>query len=435
MNERTMRVALGLFVALALVLLTAMVVLFRSVPRLFSSTIPYTVVFPEAPGASPGTPVRRAGVRIGEVTQVGLDDTDGGGQVRVGIAVDRTHPVRHNEQATLVSGILGGDSTIDFLPKPLEPGEVPDRSPEPPGAVLVGVSQVTVNALINRASSVVPTTEKTMEDIRNSLRRLERMSPLMEETMREYRDLARDARATIPDLRKTNDDVRELSKSLREALPDFRRSADDVAATARTYTRLGERLDTLLQGNQDKIVKAIDNANEVLQRLSGFLTEENQRNVNTILKNVSAASNQIDDIAKNMADITREGRVTVRRLNDTLVRTDDTLKNIQQATKPLAEHGDSLVRNADEALVRLNRTLLDAGSLVRAIGQSDGTLNRLLTDPTLYNRLNDVLCGVQRSMPHLEQILKDFEVFADKVARHPESLGVRGAIRPDAGIK
>ena len=119
----------------------------------------------------------------------------------------------------------------------------------------------------------------------------------------------------------------------------------------------------------------------------------------------------------------------MRRLNDTLVRTDETLKNIQQATKPLAEHGDSIVRNADEALVRLNRTLTDTASLVRAVGQSDGTLNRLLTDPTLYNRLNEILCAAaKKSMPHLEQILKDFGVFADKVARHPESLGVRGAI-------
>ena len=268
MNERTMRVTLGLFVALALVLVTALVVLFNSLPRFFRSTIPYTVVFPEAPGVSQGTPVRRAGVRIGEVTSVALDDTDGG-RVRVGIAVDREHPVRQNEQPTLVSSILGGDATIDFLAKVPEPGEVPDRSPVPPGAELAGVSQVTVNALINRASAVVPTTEKTMEDIRNSLRRLERMSPLMEDTMREYRDLARDARNTVPDVRKTNDEVRELAKSLRESLPDFRRDGDDIAATARTYTKLGERLDVLLQANQDKIVKAIDSANEVLYARGG----------------------------------------------------------------------------------------------------------------------------------------------------------------------
>jgi phospholipid/cholesterol/gamma-HCH transport system substrate-binding protein len=433
MSERSMRVGLGLFVVLALVLLAAMVVLFRSLPRFFTNAIPYTIVFPEAPGVSTGTPVRRAGVRIGEVTGVALDEGDGG--VRVGIAIERKYPIRHNEQATLVSSILGGDSTIDFLVKQPEPGEVPDRSVEQAGAELIGVSQVTVNSLINRASAVVPTTEKTMEDIRNSLRRLERLSPLMEETLREYRDLARDVRGTVPDLRKTNDEVRELSKSLRESMPDFRRSAEDVAATARSYTRLGERLDVLLQNNQEKVVKAIDNLNDVLQRGSALLSEENQHNFGALLKNVSNASSNLDDIAKNTADITREGRTTVRRLNDTLVKVDDTLTNVQRATKPLAEHSESMVRNAEESLVRLNRTLADSSSLIRAIGQSDGTLNRILTDPTLFNRLNEILCVVQKTLPRIDPILRDIEVFADKLARHPEQIGIRGAIKPDPGIK
>jgi phospholipid/cholesterol/gamma-HCH transport system substrate-binding protein len=38
-------------------------------------------------------------------------------------------------------------------------------------------------------------------------------------------------------------------------------------------------------------------------------------------------------------------------------------------------------------------------------------------------------------MPRLDRILKDFETFADKLARHPELLGVRGAVKPSAGLK
>ena len=434
MNERTMRVGLGLFVAVALILLAAMVVMFRSLPRVFSNTIPYTVLFNEAPGVSTGTPVRRAGVRIGEVTGISLEETESG-RVRVAIAVDRNHPVRHNEVANLVSSILGGDATIDFVPKEPQPGEIVDRSPEPPGAELIGATPVSVNALINRASAVVPTTERTMEDIRNSLKRFERMTPLMEETMKEYRDLARDIRGTVPDLRKTNDEVRELSKSLRDSLPDFRRSAEDLAATARTYTRLGERLDNLLQNNQEKITKGIDAFNDVMQRAANVLSDENQRNATALLKNASAASNHIDEIARNTADITREGKTTVRRLNDSLVRAEDVLNNAQKVTKPFADRSDTIARNFEEVLVRLNRTLIDTNSLIRAVGQSDGTLNRLLTDPSLYNRLDETLCGIQKAMPRIDRILQDFEVFADKVARHPELIGVRGAIRPDAGIK
>jgi phospholipid/cholesterol/gamma-HCH transport system substrate-binding protein len=38
-------------------------------------------------------------------------------------------------------------------------------------------------------------------------------------------------------------------------------------------------------------------------------------------------------------------------------------------------------------------------------------------------------------MPRVERALKDLEVFADKLARHPESIGLGGALRPSSGLK
>ena len=42
---------------------------------------------------------------------------------------------------------------------------------------------------------------------------------------------------------------------------------------------------------------------------------------------------------------------------------------------------------------------------------------------------------VTKLLPKLEPILKDVNVFTDKIARHPESLGIRGAISPSSGLK
>jgi hypothetical protein len=42
---------------------------------------------------------------------------------------------------------------------------------------------------------------------------------------------------------------------------------------------------------------------------------------------------------------------------------------------------------------------------------------------------------VTRLIPRLDRVLKDMEVFADKLARHPESLGLGGLVRPSAGLK
>ena len=94
-----------------------------------------------------------------------------------------------------------------------------------------------------------------------------------------------------------------------------------------------------------------------------------------------------------------------------------------------------IVRNLDESLDKVNKTLGDIRELVRAVGSADGTVNKLLTDASLYNRIDNTIAMVGQLIPRLDRILKDFETFADKIARHPESLGVGGVVRPGSGLK
>ena len=131
----------------------------------------------------------------------------------------------------------------------------------------------------------------------------------------------------------------------------------------------------------------------------------------------------------------KEGRNALDRFNATLIRLDDVTQNLQKITKPLADRSDAVSRNLDESLARLNRTLADVDQLIQAVGQSDGTLNKLLTDPSLYNHLDDVACQAAKAAPQLNLILKDVETFTDKLARHPELIGIGGAVRPSSGLK
>lgn len=454
MSERGMRIAIGVFVLVALVLLGTLVVLFGSLPDYFKRSEYYTVRFTEAPGVSQGTPVRRSGVRIGEVADVFLDDERGIVRVRVGI--DPRYTLHQNEQATLVTGLLGGDASIDFIPLPAEGGQPADRAPLEPGAEVVGVRQANVNTLLNRASEVVPTTQETLNDMRKSMQRLERMAPLAEETMREYRDLGRqareampevrrsneelrrlaeDVRAAVPELRRTNDSVRKLADSANAAVPDLRKNADDVAATARVWGRVGERVDVLLQNNQERITKVIENLNESLTRINDVLSEANRQNLASIIEKTRIASERFPSIARNVDDISTEGRTTVRRLNDSLVRLDATLTDLQKVTRPLGERSPAITQNLDESLAKLNATLGDVRALMRVLDQGDGTLRRILVDPSLYQHLDEAACQLARAMPRVDLILRNIEIFADKLARRPEVLGVRGAIKPSNGLK
>jgi hypothetical protein len=72
--------------------------------------------------------------------------------------------------------------------------------------------------------------------------------------------------------------------------------------------------------------------------------------------------------------------------------------------------------------------------LLKLVAPSDGTLRRFLTDPSLYNHL-DAACMLARILPHVDRMIQDFGVFADKLARQPEKLGLGGVVRPSNGLK
>ena len=115
MADRALRLRLGLFMGGSLILLAGLVVMFGGSPQLFSTDAKYSVLFPEAPGIGPGIPIRKSGVRIGQVTALELDPESG--QVRVRITVNRKYLPRKSEVATISRGLLSGDTAIDFLPK------------------------------------------------------------------------------------------------------------------------------------------------------------------------------------------------------------------------------------------------------------------------------------------------------------------------------
>jgi phospholipid/cholesterol/gamma-HCH transport system substrate-binding protein len=441
MNQRWMRIGIGVFVALALLLLATLILLFNSLPRLFTATTIYTVRFTDdVSGLASGAPVRLSGVKVGTVGDIALDDLTG--EVHVHLMLDKPHVVRRNEQVTLVANLLGNDAAIDLVIVPPPEGKAPDVSPVPTDVVLNGVRAGNVSSLISRASEVVPTTQDTLNDIRKSMQRIEKMTPLVEDTFREYRDLGRSLNNSVPDLRRTNDDVDKLAKSVdklaqsaNDAVPSLRSDADDLAATARAWQKVGERADLLIQQNQEKITQAIDRFNEMLGRAASLLSDENIRNVTVTLRNTSKASESFPSIAQNTDEFMKEGRNTLPRFNSTMTRLDDLTQNVQKITKPFADRSDTTSRNLDESLAKLNRTLTDLNQMIQTAGQSDGTLNKLLTDPSLYNNLDAVACQAAKAAPLISLILKDVETFTDKLARHPESIGLGGLVRPGSGLK
>jgi phospholipid/cholesterol/gamma-HCH transport system substrate-binding protein len=431
MNEQAIRFRFGIFVLASLILLAVLVILFGGFPNYFRRTESYTIELDNAQGVAPGTPVRRSGVRIGEVRSVELDNKTG--KVNVGIRIDEKYFLRKGDRPTLVQSLLGGDSSIAFLP-PEDP-RLADPTPVEPGAVLQGVNPPDAGALMQKTAELIQPAKEAVIEIRNVFQGIDKLTPVVEATLKDFREIGKMARAVGPDLQSTSAEIRALAKVTRETIPEVKRTNEEMQQTFRTWGKVGERTDVLLKTNEDKIVKSIERMDDALKRINNVLSDENQKYLQDTLKNARNSSQQLEGLAKETSELIKDSRVTVKQMNNTLKRADEALSDLQRTMKPFGDKGPGMFKNFDDSADQLNKTLKEVRELIQIVARSDGTVQRLLSDPALYNNLNDSALMVTKILPRLDRVLRDVEIFSDKIARHPELLGVRGAIVPSIGLK
>ena len=105
-------------------------------------------------------------------------------------------------------------------------------------------------------------------------------------------------------------------------------------------------------------------------------------------------------------------------------------------TGPLGERGEDDRRaTSTRALARLDNLLTEMSDFGRKLNSGEGSLGQLMRNPDLYQHLNAAAINIEQITCELKPIMADARVFSDKIARHPEVLGVRGAIQKSPGTK
>jgi phospholipid/cholesterol/gamma-HCH transport system substrate-binding protein len=203
----------------------------------------------------------------------------------------------------------------------------------------------------------------------------------------------------------------------------------------RSWGRTGERVNVLLESNEAKITETIDRVSQAASRVVNLLSDDNQKNFSETLKNLNSTSRNLDILSRDFDDFIKEARNSAKQLDETIKLTDQVLANLNKATKPIADRSEVLMKNLEDLTEGLNKTLFTTREMLKVINEGDGTIKRLFTDPSLYNNVNEAVCLLTRSLPRIDYILQNMETFTDKLARHPESLGLRGAIVPSSGLK
>jgi len=234
MNERVMQFRIGMFVIVAGLVLTMMIVWFGESPSLFRDRAYVTVHYVEAPGVAEGIPVRKSGIRVGEVAAIKFDDrpnhADG---VLVTIALERKYRIRDGSTPRITRALIG-DVSIDLLPSPkttpMAMGADPEHAPIIEGEVAPDPSKA-----LEAATAAFVNVQGTLESIDNAARGVATLAKKAEQVdafLANWSGVGQKLSGMVDDARPALASIRQVSDKLNGTL-DPKAQADLKASFER----------------------------------------------------------------------------------------------------------------------------------------------------------------------------------------------------------
>jgi phospholipid/cholesterol/gamma-HCH transport system substrate-binding protein len=211
---------------------------------------------------------------------------------------------------------------------------------------------------------------------------------------------------------------------------------DSFQQTSREWQTVGHNLNRLLDGNHGNLQLVVERAAESLNQFSRTMRtlDATLEQTSRIVANPQTGENLARTLAT-LPELTAETQKTVAAVRGAVERMDENLRNLSAVTTPLSKRGVTLATRLDQTLANLESLSAELAQFAKALNSNDGSIRKLAADPQLYVNLNRSAESAAILLQNLEPVIKDLRVFSDKVARHPELIGVSGALRGSSGLK
>jgi phospholipid/cholesterol/gamma-HCH transport system substrate-binding protein len=216
--------------------------------------------------------------------------------------------------------------------------------------------------------------------------------------------------------------ISDLGGDLSGAIDSLSNAGSEVGKVAASINRL-------VEGNEDQLNRIIANTEKTLTSFQRALA-----NIEDVIGDPQVRESlrqAIDQLPQLLSD-TRGAMNTVHATVDSM---DRNLRNLEGFTGPLGERGGQMIGNVDRTISRLDVLLEELSDFGKKLNSGEGSLGRIMQDPDLYQNLNKAAQNIAQLTCQLQPVVADARVFADKIARHPELLGVRGALQRSPGTK
>jgi len=368
MNERVMQFRLGMFVIVAGLVLTMLIVWFGESPTLLRDQVYVKVRYPQAPGVIEGVPVRKSGIRIGEVIAIVFDDRDDKPDgVIVTLALEGRYKLRSGS-APRINRSLIGDVTIDMQPgsgsEPLITSKSPAEAPVVEGEVSPDPSKA-----LEAATVAFEEAGDTLKMIREAATGVAKLS--------KYADQADDFLAT------------------------WLRTGHDVSRAANS-------IESVIKANEEQVRPAIASLREVTRKLDETLDAPTQDAFKSAVHRISLLSSRLDSGVAEVAPLLKDLGAPVNH-------------------RPTTDFGQTLrqLNLIAKDLELLSRALRDKNGGLN----SQGTLQKLILKSELHDNFNQLALAATQTITQLRGVINSVRVFAERIAQDPGSIA-KGALRP-----
>ena len=358
MNERVMQFRLGMFVIVAGLVLTMLIVWFGESPALFRAVHYVTVHYAEAPGVSEGIPVRKSGIRVGEVVAIRFDDRpkqpDG---VLVTMALESKYRIRAGS-VPRISRALIGDVSIDLLPGtgegPMATGAVPDQAPVIEGTVAPDPSEALAAAT------------EAFQNVKGTLSSIDQ------------------AAKGVAALSAKADGLDDFLVSIRDAARKVEGLADQMSGMAKSSS-----------GDFPAVVAGIKAATE---KFNATFDDATRSNLQASSRQLSSVTSKFDKILSDFQPVARDLAA-------------------DPSKTPTTNVGQVMLRAnrviADVGLLTAALRTYDPGGKARL--NPNGTIQKLLISSELHDSYQDVAKSARAMVGKLSQL-------AEQIARDPSAL-------------
>jgi len=413
MDDNGYRFGVGVLVLASAIIGVLLIAFFGAVPKFWTERYRFTVNFPSAPNVGVDTPVRKNGVHIGRVAKVELRKQRGGG-VDLLLEIDGDYELLVGEVPRIKTGsLISGDSIIEFVEPDTK--ELLTRfdgfSGSPKDGVLDERELQASQQVIGRQDfiakgEVVPDPLEAFGDMAGLANSLQRVAERMDNIL----SVAQDTFGG------DNTPIRDVTSRMQTTL-------DNINVTVGTINRIGTQIERA--NIPDLVAEALNTLPGLLKKAEGTLTQ-----LQSTLKGFEEFSDSLESIGGEFQGIGE----TVR---SALTNADQAIGNLAEITEPISQRSDQIAANLGNALANIEGLAADLKIFARRLNNSQGTLARLVDDPSMYGKLNDTLDNIRLVSGNVEVItrrlqpvIEDVRVTADKLARDPAQMGVRGILSP-----